>query len=98
MSLSDLHPTLKLLAEQIQPFSAVVAPGLPYETTGFMLNLDDSNLKSGPGFFSIARRATVPFSDNTYFSAAPMPTAEHKKLLEEFEAALLRERPPRQEN
>lgn len=37
--------------------------------------------------FGIARRANRPYSENRYFSLAPLPTNSHVKLLEAFEAA-----------
>ncbi|HZQ19606.1 MAG TPA: hypothetical protein VFA90_12860 [Terriglobales bacterium] len=40
--------------------------------------------------FSIQRRADTPFSENKYFSQAPLSTDEHLKILAEFEADLLR--------
>jgi len=40
--------------------------------------------------FSIQRRADTPFSENKYFSQAPVSTSEHIKILEEFEADLLK--------
>jgi hypothetical protein len=39
--------------------------------------------------FSIQRRADTPYSENKYFSNAPLPTEEHIKLVEQFEADLL---------
>src|SRR5262249_20363586 len=88
ISLNALHPALTMLAERVQPFSGVLAPDKPYETSALILNLDDSNMKVTPGVFSIARRTGVSFPENTYFSAAPMPTGAHKQVLQDFEASL----------
>jgi hypothetical protein len=40
----------------------------------------------------IQRRAETPFSENKYFSEAPLPTEVHYALLEEYERDLLSER------
>jgi hypothetical protein len=42
--------------------------------------------KYGIASFSITRRAEARFSENKYFSEAPLPTDLHLKLLEQFEA------------
>ncbi len=88
-SLNWLHPALEVLANKIGPF---VAPFIAakYETTAVYLNVDETNIKFGAGAFRIERRQGIPFEDNAYFSAAPMPTGEHVKALQEFELALLR--------
>jgi hypothetical protein len=31
----------------------------------------------------------MPFSENSYFSSAPLRTAEHIELIQQFEAAML---------
>ena len=41
--------------------------------------------KNGIAGFTIARRAETPFSDNKYYSEAPLPTDLHIRLLEEYE-------------
>jgi hypothetical protein len=93
ISLNWLHPSLKMLSDRASRFASPVAPGAAYETTSVMVKVDDSNLKAAPGALTIERRLEVPFSENTYFSQAPMPTSEHQKALEDFESALLNSRP-----
>jgi hypothetical protein len=88
-SLNWLHPALIVLSERVNAAVGSFAPGGKYETTAVTLNLDISNMRSSPGAFMLDRRAGVPFSENTYFSSAPMPTADHKQALQEFESALL---------
>jgi hypothetical protein len=46
--------------------------------------------KYGIAPFSITRRAESRFSENKYFSEAPLPTDIHISLLEEFEAEVQR--------
>jgi hypothetical protein len=87
--LNSLHPALKKLGDQITKAAAGQFPQpTAYETTGVVLNLDEWNLRVPIGSFRIERLAGVPFSDKRYFSAAPLPTNEHIRLLREFEASL----------
>ena len=92
ISLDWLHPALKMLAERVNPFARPLVDEKTYEATGLILNVDESNLKIPAGAFTIERRVGVPFSQNTYFSSAPMPTKEHQKALEDFEATIMAER------
>ena len=61
---------------------------ITFEPVSIAMHLDISQTKLNPGFFSIERRAEVPFSEDTYFSQAPLRTTEHLELIQEFEAAL----------
>ena len=60
-----------------------------YEPTGIILNLDQSTTKLAPVFFTLERRAEVPFTDNKYFSSAPLSTQDHIGILQEVEKALV---------
>lgn len=54
-----------------------------YEVGGFSVNGEgDGELK--PGRFLLERRANLPFSDNMFFSEAPLSTAEHFQLIAEI--------------
>jgi hypothetical protein len=46
---------------------------------------EDSTQLGAPAHFKIERKFTVPFSEDTYYSQAPMETAKHIALLTEFE-------------
>ena len=59
-----------------------------FEPSAILIGADLSQLKIGPSAFSIERRSETPFSENEYFSAAPLGTAEHLELISEVEAAL----------
>jgi hypothetical protein len=56
--------------------------------TGIFFGYDTTHTKPYAPIFTIERRADVPFVENKYFSTAPLPTDEHLKVLEDFEAAL----------
>jgi hypothetical protein len=60
-----------------------------FEPTAILINADLSQAKIGPAIFSVERRADIPFSENIYFSSAPLRTSEHLDVVKEFEASLL---------
>jgi hypothetical protein len=49
---------------------------------------DPTLIKAGPAAFTIDRRAGKLFSENRYFSNAPLPKDEHIELIEELEKGL----------
>ena len=89
VSLNALHPKLRGIGESL---SSSVADSLghvfPYEVTGVFFGYDTTHTKPNAPIFTIERRADVPFTENKYFSTAPLPTEEHLKLLKDFETAL----------
>lgn len=62
---------------------------LKYELVTFTIDYDQLTRKHPLGRFSIQRRDNTPFSENKYFSDAPLPTDLHIKLLEQFERDVL---------
>jgi hypothetical protein len=56
-----------------------------YEPVNLIVGHDPMARKYGIAPFSITRRAEARFSENKYFSEAPLPTDTHLKILEEFE-------------
>jgi hypothetical protein len=56
-----------------------------------VVNAELWQAKITPGVFSIERRADTPFTENTYFSNAPLRTADHLEVLQEFESALMKQ-------
>lgn len=89
LRLPALHPVLQRVVGQItESVSKNLGQPLPYELVSINFNFDQLLTKFAPGPFTIERRQDVPFSENKYFSTAPLPTNEHLSLLEEFEAAL----------
>jgi len=89
ISFNSLNPVLSLLAERVtKRVSETEGVTVPFETSAIVFNFDALNTKFPVGVFEISRRDNVPFSDNTYFSQAPLPTEEHLQLLTDLEAAL----------
>jgi hypothetical protein len=78
----------KLAAGVEKGVAEILDENLGYELTTIMIDYDQLKRKHPLGRFSIQRRENTPFSDNKYFSDAPLPTELHLKLLEQFEAEL----------
>ncbi|MGA2134108.1 MAG: hypothetical protein ABSH50_17580 [Bryobacteraceae bacterium] len=90
MKMTVLHPVLQQIADRVTAsVSRDIDQPLNYEPTAVFINLDPSLHKFQPSSFTIDRRAEMPFSENSYFSAAPLRTAEHIELVKLFEDALL---------
>ncbi len=91
MHMAVLNPVLQRVADEL---TANVSRDLKHtftvEPTAILFNVDTSQIKVAPAQFSIERRAEEPFSENTYFSNAPLRTADHLQLVKEFEASLLK--------
>jgi len=66
----------------------LVGQNLRYELVTIMVDYDQLERKHALGRFSIQRRDNTPFSENKYFSDAPLPTDVHLRLLEEFKTAI----------
>jgi len=87
-ALTNASPAIQRLAKSMRENIAQVLPSenLDYELTGLLVDYDQLARKHPLGQFSIQRRENTPFSENKYFSDAPLPTDVHLKLLEQFEA------------
>jgi hypothetical protein len=67
---------------------------ITYEPTIITAGHDPTTRKNLIAPFTIQRRANdLPFSQNKYFSEAPLPTQVHWRLLEEFEQDVLKSLP-----
>lgn len=93
INLESLNPALakvsKRLTTRVPEF---FGQSLIYTPTALTVGYDPTSLKAGPAAFTIERRAETLFSENKYFSTAPLPTAEHITFLKEFEADILSSR------
>ncbi len=89
LRLTTLHPVLIRIAQRVSgSVSRDLQQTVAFEPVSIVIHLDASQTKLNPGVFSIERRLEIPFSENSYFSQAPLRTAEHLELIQEFEAAL----------
>jgi hypothetical protein len=77
---------VRLAAETTKAVSEIWQEPIKYEPMGVAVGHDPLSRKYGIASFSISYRAEARFSENKYFSEAPLPTDKHIALLEEFEA------------
>jgi len=89
--LLSVSPALTKLAKKTtQALSEIWQEPIQYEPVNFVVGHDPMARKYPIAPFSITRRAESKFSENKYFSEAPLPTDTHLALLEEFEAEVKR--------
>ncbi len=84
--LLSVSPALtNLAAKTSNAISEIWRESIQYEPINFVVGHDPMARKYTIAPFSITRRAEARFSENKYFSEAPLPTDVHLKFLEEFE-------------
>jgi hypothetical protein len=89
VTLEALNPALKELSERLSKYiSDKEDCALSFEPVGISFWFDTLKLKMPGVALRIERLADTPFSEMKYYSIAPLPTGEHIKFLEDFEAAL----------
>jgi len=63
---------------------------LPYSLSHIQFDFDQLTYKINPGSIIVARRDNAGFSEDKYFSSAPLRTADHVEFLKRFEVVLAR--------
>lgn len=82
-------PVATLASDASAAVSAVWHEPIVYEPMILTIGHDPLSRKYALPPFTIQRRAEAPFSDNKYFSEAPLPTEIHLKLLAQYEKDVL---------
>ncbi len=83
-------PLLTRIAERVsRSLTEIWKEPVKYETFEFKIGHDPLARKWGIAPFQITRRAEHRFTENRYFSEAPLPTDEHIALLEEYEKGIM---------
>lgn len=92
MNLLAMHPPIiKDIADLLtQRTSDDLKHVFTFQPTALLINADLSQTKIPPSVFSVERLAEHPFSEQLYFSSAPLRTDEHLTVLQQFEAAFLK--------
>ncbi|MBZ5515687.1 MAG: hypothetical protein LAN62_12765 [Acidobacteriia bacterium] len=89
-SLSRINPNVEAISEEISAaLSLDKASG--FQLTGLILGADLTTLPPSKQVFSgfvIERKVGAPFSENRFWSKAPLPTNRHLELLNQFEKIL----------
>jgi hypothetical protein len=82
----DVSPALRKIANATeQAVSQTQNEPIHYETTNITMGYDSLTRKHPIASFIITRRAETKFSENKFYSEAPLPTDLHVRLLEQYE-------------
>ena len=88
-ALSGLNRGLEIFSDQLSAaLNNFANIDTKFELNSVGFHYDASELKIATAPFKIERLENVAYSDNKYYSVAPLPTEEHLRLLEEFEMIL----------
>ena len=82
-------PTARLLEKIGQSVAEILEQPFTYHPVRVDLDFPRFERQTPVATFSIQRRSSTPFSENKYFSEAPLPTETHRLLLEQYEADLV---------
>lgn len=84
---SSLSSSLSKLGENVtQAIEKSYGEKIDYQPSSFSIHFDQTTRQLSPAPFTLMRRLGIPFSENKYFSEAPLPTNIHEELLHAFEA------------
>jgi hypothetical protein len=83
--LAPIPAITNLAARTSELLSDIWSEPIQYHGVQIMIGHDPLARKYGRAAFYITRRADTRFSENKYYSEAPLPTADHLRLLEEYE-------------
>lgn len=84
------QPLIDLAARTSAALSEMWQEPVQYYPSNLAVGHDPMARKNGIAPFSIAHRVEARYSENKYFSEAPLPTDTHIAFLEEFEAGIRR--------
>jgi hypothetical protein len=88
--LDFLSPALQSLNAGISSaLSEIHNRSFDYRTASVSLSVDRAIMPSPIAAFTIERRTDTPFSQNRYFSTAPLPTDKHIELIDRYEWDLM---------
>lgn len=83
-------PVSKLAQRAKEAIAEIVGDKTPWQPIILTLNSEQIPRKAANAPFTIQRRAETAFSENKYYSEAPLPTDVHLALLEQFEEDIRR--------
>jgi hypothetical protein len=84
-----VHPAItELTGEVSRLLSQLWGDPIVYSPVSMVFGHDPLSRKNQIAQFRIDRRAEAKFSENKYFSEAPLPTNTHWELLEKFERSI----------
>jgi hypothetical protein len=83
------RPLAKLSERVTTAVGQILGEKIDYQPSVFWIHYDQLTRKMPIAGFTVQRRVEAPFSENKYYSEAPLPTDVHLTLLQEFEADVL---------
>lgn len=87
--LNNLNPALQSFGEQLsKSINSHTGLNVTNELGGLVFYFDTSAIKAAPPPFRIERLGEVAYSENKYYSMAPIHTEEHLEFLEQLENIL----------
>jgi hypothetical protein len=85
-ALLSFSPFVNRVSEDVSKIVSVnMKSSATFRPSAIQISVDPHNQKYPIAPFSIERRAQTPFSENKYFSSAPLPTKIHISLVTEYE-------------
>jgi hypothetical protein len=86
-SLGGLNKGLKSFSDRLSSLSSSTKASFDVSSIGFWADPSASPVQTGP--FQFERKAGTAFSENRFYSRAPLPTKDHLALLDDFEHLLV---------
>lgn len=83
------NPAAKLAAKVTSAVSEIWEQPTAFEARSLSITHDPLIRKNGIAGLLITPRSEIPYSENKFYSEAPLPTDTHIKFLEEFESDVL---------
>jgi hypothetical protein len=87
--LASMSSPVQKLAQKVSGITEELWNGLKYQPVNLSIGHDPTARKNSIASFFIQHRTNSGFSENKYYSEAPLPTDKHIKFLEEFETDVL---------
>lgn len=89
ISLAAISVILQSFSDKITALvSSYLGKSLPFETIAVSMGFDSTQSKQLFTPFQVQRLADSSFSENKYYSGAPLKTSDHIQIIRDFEAAL----------
>jgi hypothetical protein len=89
IDIDAVNPALRSVGEEVSHLvNERTHLATHFRINQIFLNFDRAYHDAPLAPFSIERRAKTPYEEGKYFSAAPLQTRDHIRILEQFERAL----------
>jgi len=87
--LLNINPVLNEIGQAVSDLVRInLREDLVFQPSKLYIGIDPQKRSGEPAAFSIQHRGLSLFEERCYFCEAPIPTQDHLRLLEKFEASL----------